>query len=219
MRGVDDPGSLSMTQGESAPSLLAIVYSTQSQYQQPVPKLSLEESKTAPGEEYKYKYLQPYEPSLLNRAFGNLEKTPVSGIPDFDVSQLAIPPVTRFAGNDVNGLNNGNIHNGNGKVVGSPVNGVIGGNSSTLGGSLLKSVPSSSSLHFNTKINLSNTAATESSNEDATMMRLPLKKKKRKERAHSSVSPTSATGIPGPLGVSGIEGHDTKRRKTTIAIN
>lgn len=196
-RGVDQPGNVSMTRGDDTPTLLSIVFSTQSQYQQPVPKLSRAEAQTAPGQEYKFKYLQAYEPDLLKRAIGSLGATPPTGIPDFDVNKLAygkgfdVPPSVSPNGT----LTNGKAGNING--------------SSTLGGGLLKAIPTSSSLHFANKLRLDQSAAAESSNDDATIMRNPQKKKKRKDRTHSSISPTSASGM-------GLEGPDAKRRKTAV---
>lgn len=212
-------GSASMSRGDVAPTLLSIVYSTQNQYQKPIPVLTPQAEATtagmsaaahAPGEEYRYRYLEAYEPDLLRRAFGALEKTPISGIPDFDVSKLAIPPVSRLADQAA-------ANGGGGVSALTPNHGMMNGarpngNSSTLGGSLMKSV-SSSSLHFSSKLSTSASNAAESSNDDATVMRIPLKKKKRKERTHTSVSPTSSTGM------GGLDAHDVKRRKTTPAIS
>lgn len=193
-RGVDQPGNVSMTRGDSVPTLLSIVFSTQSQYHQPVPKLSRAESQTPPGQPYTYKYLQAFEPDLIKRVINSLGATPSSGIPDFDVNLLAY-------GKGVDTNTNDGANNNAANKVGAM-------NGSTLGGGMMKPIPSSSSLHFSNKLRFNDQTAAESSNDDVTLMRNPNKKKKRKDRPHSSISPTSASGI--------IEGPDAKRRKTTV---
>lgn len=217
-RGIDKvPGgiSFSMTDGNpnTAPTLLSIVFSTQAQYQQPVPSLKWNETLTAPGEEYKYKYIQPFEPQLLNRVFGGLEKTPVTGLTDFDVSKLALGPSQQ--------ANNRNAANGNTNSGAEDTKSLKQG-SSVVGGSLMKAAVSSGSLHLagrlGNELNGMNGPGAESSNDDATMMKLPHKKKKRKNpiTATSSSGDTPKSNVTTPT-IMG-EGHEAKRRKKSSAV-
>ena len=171
--GIDAPVGMSNGAGTGAgggamPTLLSIVFSQQGHIPQ------------------NPSHLPPIDSELLNRALV-LDKTPATGIPDFDVSKLAIVPFS---------MSNGNSFGGGSHSMGS--NGGPGSRQLSSGLSGGKS-----SLHFASRLHSDNNTAAESSNDDSTFMRIPLKKKKK--RAHNSLSPTG-NGSP-------TSEFDPKRRK------
>lgn len=150
------------------PTLLSIVFSQQGHIpQHPTP-------------------LQGLDSDLLNRALV-FDKTPATGIPDFDSNKLAI---ASYPG--------GGSPSGHGSGSQSPGYGAPQTNGTQQSGGL---TGGRSSLHFASRLHSGNNTGAESSNDDS-FMRIPLKKKKK--RPHNSLSPTG-NGSPNDL--------DLKRRK------
>lgn len=181
-RGIDGPVGMSNGAGTGAggsamPTLLSIVFSQQGHIpQHPT-------------------HLPQLDSELLNRALV-LDKTPATGIPDFDVSKLAIVPFT------AGGIAGENASSGGGGSFSAPVGNGNGGPGGArgLGGGLSSG---KSSLHFASRLHSGNNTAAESSNDDSSFMRIPLKKKKK--RPINSLSPPGNGSPPSDL--------DSKRRK------
>lgn len=121
------------------------------------------------------------------------DKTPATGIPDFDVGKLAIVPFSAGGGG-------GGASPTSATSPGLPGGG--GGAAGNGGGAKQHGATARSSLHFASRLHSGDNTGAESSNDDSTFMRIPLKKKKK--RMHNSLSPTG-NGSPTDI--------DMKRRK------
>lgn len=172
-RGIDGPPGMANGGGAGSsnamPTLLSIVFSQQGhvpQHAAPLPQLDSE---------------------LLSRALV-FDKTPATGIPDFDVGKLAIVPFS---------AGGGGASPTSATSPGLPGGGVAGN-----GGGAKQHGAARSSLHFASRLHSGDNTGAESSNDDSTFMRIPLKKKKK--RMHNSLSPTG-NGSPTDM--------DMKRRK------
>lgn len=197
MNNVGGAGSTNGTSSSNnMPTLLSIVFSQQG---------NIPQNNQLPPP------LPPLDQELLHRALV-LDKTPATGITDFDISKLAISPFSSATGGGSPGGGGGGEamsvtgSGGNTNGHGSRYQNQNQNNNSNnqqnnqqQGGVL--GVGGRSSLHFASRLHSGNNTGAESSNDDSTYMRFPLKKKKK--RVHS----LSPTGNGSPTDV------DLKRRK------
>ena len=188
--GVEGPVNVGSANTNATPSLLSIVMSYQGQVQNQGAEPS---------------HLQPLDPDLVDKAFV-FDKTPSTGIPDFDPAKLAV---------SLSYMNGGglliNRNNSNSGIAGgtSPASGRAGGAGVNAASSLLYG----SRSHFPASDSLT---VGESSN-DASTNRFSSAQKKTKKRCINSLSPSTpgsslANSYPGSA-TAGAEVSEFKKRK------
>jgi mediator of RNA polymerase II transcription subunit 19 len=187
--GVEGPVNVGSANNNATPSLLSIVMSYQGQVQNQGAEPS---------------HLQSLDPDLVDKAFV-FDKTPSTGIPDFDPAKLAV---------SLSYMNGGGLlvnRNNSGGIAGSASSppGRAGGTGVNVASSLLYG----SRSHFPASDSLT---VGESSNDDSTN-RFSSAQKKKKKRNINSLSPSTsgsslANSYPGSA-TAGAEVAEFKKRK------
>lgn len=191
--GVEGPVNVGSANSNVTPSLLSIVMSYQGQVQQ----------------QYSHgagpSHLQTLDPDLVDKAFV-FDKTPSTGIPDFDPAKLAVSL---------------SYMNGGGLLINRSANGgITSGTPAAAGRASGAGANAASSLLYGSRSHLpatDNITIGESSNDDSTNRFSSVQKKKKKRNINSLSPPTPGSSLanpyPGSTATAGADVVEFKKRK------